>query len=70
MEGLEDMEERFFSERRAAVLLGIGRMTLRRKRAAGLVKPLCIGGAVLYSESALRQFKASYGRAVERRRQR
>jgi hypothetical protein len=63
------MEELFFSERRAAVRLGIGRMTLRRKRAAGLVKALCLGGAVLYSESELERFKASYGRAVERRRQ-
>lgn len=61
-------EEFYYSERRAAVRLGIGRMTLRRKRAAGLIKALCLGGAVLYSTSELDKFKASHGRAVERRR--
>lgn len=51
-------EESYFSERRAAVRLGIARSTLRRYRAAGLVKPLCLGGAVLYGESELERFKA------------
>lgn len=65
------MVQEFFAERPAARRLGITRTTLRRHRAAGHVSPLCIGGAVLYSEGELRRFKAStYGRNIERRRQR
>jgi hypothetical protein len=64
-------EEFYFSERRAAVRCGIARSTLRRQRAAGLIRALCLGGAVLYSESELERFKASsHGRHIERRRQR
>lgn len=50
----------YYSERRAAVRLGIARMTLRRHRAAGRIKPLCLGGAVLYSAAELERFKASH----------
>jgi hypothetical protein len=65
------MATEFFAERRAARLLGIARTSLRRHRAAGNIKPLCIGGAVLYAESELERFKASpYGRGIERRKQR
>jgi predicted site-specific integrase-resolvase len=53
------MAELFFSERRAAVRLGIARSTLRRYREAGHVRPLCLGGAVLYGELELERFKTA-----------
>jgi len=54
------MAEEFYSERRAAVRLGVARTTLRRHRAAGQIRPLCLGGAVLYGESELERFEARH----------
>jgi predicted site-specific integrase-resolvase len=50
----------YLSERKAAAMLGISRVALRKYRKQGLIKPLVIGYAVLYSQSALNEWQAKY----------
>jgi hypothetical protein len=47
------MNEKLLSERRAAKRTGVGRMTLRRHRAAGNIVPIVFDGLVLYKVSEL-----------------
>ena len=50
----------YFSERRAAVKVGVNRLTLRRHRRAGKINALVIGGVVLYASNALEDWKARH----------
>jgi hypothetical protein len=52
--------EKFLSERKTAIRLGISRMSLRKYRRAGIIKPLAIEYAVLYPFSEIESFMARY----------
>jgi hypothetical protein len=52
--------EQYLSERKAATALGISRVALRKYRKQGLIKPLVIGYAVLYSKPELEAWQAKY----------
>lgn len=54
------MSVEYLSERRAAVKAGVARMTLRRHRQLGNIRPLVIGGVVLYASNALDEWKARH----------
>lgn len=54
------MSVEYLSERRAAVKAGVSRMTLRRHRHLGNIRPLVIGGVVLYASNALDEWKARH----------
>lgn len=53
-------KEHHYSERKAAIALGISRESLRKYRAMGLIKPLVIAHAVLYPQSTLNEWSARY----------
>jgi hypothetical protein len=54
------MAYQFFTERKAALELGIGRSALRKYRRMGLIAPIITQSAVLYSMAVLNKFATSY----------
>lgn len=50
-------EFEYYSERRAALKVGVNRLTLRRARAAGRIRPLVLAHTVLYSAVELDRWK-------------
>lgn len=54
------MSVEYLSERRAAVKAGVSRMTLRRHRHLGNIRPLVIGVVVLYASNALDEWKTRH----------
>ena len=46
-----------YSERRAAIKAGVNRLTLRRARAAGRIRPLVLPHTILYSAVELDRWK-------------
>jgi hypothetical protein len=54
------MIEEFYSERRAAVMAGVSRTTLRRARRNKEIRPFVLAHAVFYPLSEIQAFKARH----------
>jgi len=59
-------EFEYYSERRAAIKAGVNRLTLRRHREAGRIRPLILSHTILYSAAEIERWKKANPATIAR----